>query len=172
MKNITQDNIKNKTHATAFKGFEPLVFDDSQILVLGSFPSVKSRQNSFYYGNPQNRFWKMLATIFDEELPQSIDKKIKLCKKHKIALWDVVISSNLQGSSDVSLDKSNYIVADIDTLLRTHPAIKIILCNGKLAFNLFMKNFNVDIPVYYMPSTSPANVRFDIDAWRQYFIVK
>ncbi len=172
MKNITRDNVKNMTQENTFNGFKPLVFEDSQILILGSFPSVKSRQNSFYYGNPQNRFWKMLASIFEEELPQSIDEKIKLCKKHKIALWDVVISSNLQGSSDMSLEKSDYNVADIETLLRTHPTIKIILCNGKLAFNLFMKNFNVGIPVYYMPSTSPANVKFDIDAWRQHFIVK
>lgn len=168
MVNITKNQLKNITHKDTFKGFEPLVFDDSQILILGSFPSVKSRENNFYYGNPQNRFWKMLVSIFEEKVPKSIDEKIKLCKKHKIALWDVVIRANLQGSSDISLKKSDYIVDDIENLLRTHPAIKTILCNGKLAFNLFMKNFNVGIPVYYMPSTSPANVRFDIDKWMKY----
>ena len=172
MVNITKNQLKNITHKDTFKGFEPLVFDDSQILILGSFPSIKSRENNFYYGNPQNRFWKMLAYIFEEEVPQSTDAKIKLCKKHKIALWDVVIRANLQGSSDISLKKSDYIVADISKLLQSHTAIKIILCNGKLAFNLFMKNFNVGIPVYYMPSTSPANVRFDIDKWKEKILIK
>lgn len=69
-----------------FTGFEPLVDNDSEILILGSFPSVISRTNNFYYGNPQNRFWKMLATIFNENLPQSIENKKELCRKHKIAL--------------------------------------------------------------------------------------
>ena len=150
-----------------FTGFEPLVDNDSEILILGSFPSVKSRANNFYYGNPQNRFWKMLATIFNENLPQSIENKKELCRKHKIALWDVVISSNLNGSSDVSLEKSDIELADINGLLKRHPSIKTILCNGKLAYNLFNKYFKVELPVFYMPSTSPANVSYNIDIWRE-----
>lgn len=150
-----------------FTGFEPLVDNDSEILILGSFPSVISRTNNFYYGNPQNRFWKMLATIFNENLPQSIENKKELCRKHKIALWDVVISSNLSGSSDVSLEKSNIELADINELLKRYPSIKTILCNGKLAYNLFNKYFKVELPVFYMPSTSPANVSYNIDNWRE-----
>ena len=150
-----------------FTGFEPLVDNDSEILILGSFPSVKSRANNFYYGNPQNRFWKMLATIFNENLPQPIENKKELCRKHKIALWDVVISSNLSGSSDVSLKKSDIELADINGLLKRYPSIKTILCNGKLAYNLFNKYFKVELPVFYMPSTSPANVSYNIDIWRE-----
>ncbi len=158
--------MENKTKVA---GIEPLVFEDSQILILGSFPSVKSRQNNFYYANPRNKLWKLLASFFNEEVPQSVEEKIDFCRKHKIALWDVVTSSNLKGSSDVNLKKSNYDVADIPGLLNTHPDIKVILCNGKLAYNLFTKHFNVALPVYYAPSTSPANTRFDIDAWRKHF---
>ena len=150
-----------------FDGFEPLVDKNSKVLILGSFPSVKSRENCFYYGNPQNRFWKVLSSIFNEKIPLTIDEKKELCRKHKIALWDVVISSNLNGSSDVSLEKSDIELADINGLLKRHPSIKTILCNGKLAYNLFNKYFKVELPVFYMPSTSPANVSYNIDIWRE-----
>lgn len=77
---------KSVNKSEKYIGFDPLMNDDSEFLILSSFPSVKSRENNFYYGHPQNRFWKMLASIFHEDLPKSIEEKKVLCKKHKIAL--------------------------------------------------------------------------------------
>ena len=154
-----------------FIGFNPLVYDDSKILVLGSFPSVKSRENNFYYGNPQNRFWKVLSSIFNEPLPANIDEKKALCQKHKIALWDVVIGANLKGSSDSALEKSDFVLADIRGLLKNYPNIKKIVCNGKLSYKLYLKHFEkLGIEVVYLPSTSPANTRFDITVWQKELI--
>lgn len=162
MKNKEME-IKNSNHL----GFEPLIFEDSEILILGSFPSVKSRENNFYYGNPRNRFWKVLATAFNEELPKDIKEKKELCQKHKIALWDIFIESDLNGSSDIVLSKSNYLLSDIISLLNTHKNIKKILCNGALAYNTFVKNFDIDIPVVKLHSTSPACVTFDLNSWKE-----
>ena len=81
----------------------PLFDENSRTLILGSFPSVKSREQSFFYGHPQNRFWKLIATLFDEEIPQSIDEKKQLILKHNLALWDVIHSCTITGSSDSSI---------------------------------------------------------------------
>lgn len=149
-----------------YNGLEPLINNDSKILILGSFPSIKSRENNFYYGNPQNRFWKMLAQIFNEEIPQNIDDKKLLCKKHKIALWDVIVESDLKSSSDLDLEKSNYKICDLYNLLKQYNQIKIIICNGKLSYKLFIKFFNSPVEVYCLPSTSSANPRFNIEDWK------
>lgn len=154
------------------KGFDPFVFDNSEILILGSFPSVKSREINFYYGHPQNRFWKVLAITFGENIPKTIEDKKELCQKHKIALWDVIVSSDLNGSSDLNLEKSNFTPADLNSLLINYPNITKILCNGKLAFKLYQKLFNLNKKVVCMPSTSPANTRFDIDIWKNELLNK
>ena len=148
-----------------YNGFAPVIFEDSTILILGSFPSVKSRENNFYYGNPQNRFWKLLANCYKENIPSTIQEKIELCKKHKVALWDVCSQSDINGSSDVNLANSNYILSDIDKLLKKYKNIKKILCNGALAYNTLTKNFNLDLPVFKMTSTSPACVNFNKESW-------
>ncbi len=148
-----------------FKGFEPLIYEDSEILILGSFPSVKSRENNFYYGNPRNRFWKILAAAFSEDMPKTIIEKQELCRKHKIALWDIYIASDLKGSSDVALFKSNSILSDIPSLLKSHKNIKKILCNGALAYNTLIKYFQIDIPIVKLNSTSPACVNFNEQDW-------
>ena len=110
--------------------------------------------------------WKVLAEYFKENTPKSIEEKIELCKKHKVALWDVVVSSNINGSSDDKLEKSEIKIADLHSLLKKFTCIKRILCNGKLAYNLYLKYFSdIKIEVLYMPSTSPANVRFDSKKW-------
>lgn len=154
-----------------FVGFNPLIYVDSKILVLGSFPSVKSRENNFYYGHPQNRFWKVLSFIFNEPLPANIDEKKALCQKHKIALWDVIVSSNLKDSSDSALEKSDFVLADIGGLLKKYPNIKKIVFNGKLSYKLYLKYFEkLNIEVVCLPSTSPANTRFDIDVWKKELI--
>ena len=146
-----------------FVGFNPLIYVDSKILVLGSFPSVKSRENNFYYGHPQNKFWKVLSFIFNEPLPANIDEKI--------ALWDVIVSSNLKDSSDSALEKSDFVLADIESLLKKYPNIKKIVCNGKLSYKLYLKYFEkLNIEVVCLPSTSPANTRFDIDVWEKELI--
>ncbi len=146
-------------------GFDAFINEDSQILILGSFPSVKSRENHFYYGNPQNRFWKVLANAFNEDLPKTIEEKQDLCRKHKIALWDVFIESDLKGSSDCNLSKSNYQLSDIPSLIKQYKNIKKILCNGALAYDTLTKNFDINLPIFKMLSTSPACVKFDIKVW-------
>ena len=83
--------------------FDPVYNEESQILILGSFPSVKSRENNFYYGHPQNRFWKVLAAVFDVEVPQTIDEKKEFLLGHHIAIWDVIESCSILGSSDISI---------------------------------------------------------------------
>ena len=146
-------------------GFSPVIFEDSEILILGSFPSIKSRQNNFYYGNPRNRFWKVLATIFNEKLPETIQEKVEICRKNKIALWDIYSSSNLTSSSDNELSKSNNQLSDIVGLLKRYKNIKKITCNGALSYNTLVKNFNLNIDVVKLPSTSPACVKFDYEMW-------
>ena len=146
-------------------GFAPIVFENSEILILGSFPSVKSRENNFYYANKRNRFWPTLASIFQNHALEDIQDKINLCKLNKIALWDVASQSDLTGSSDFKLEKSRLVLSDIEGLLQKYSGIKKILCNGSLAYKILTKNFSLNIPIIKMPSTSPANVRFDKNIW-------
>ena len=147
-------------------GFSPIVFEDSEILILGSFPSVKSRENNFYYANKRNRFWPALSNIFESPIVEDIQDKINLCKLNKIALWDVASQSDLKGSSDSELEKSKLILSDIEGLLHKYSNIKKILCNGSLAYKILTKNFSINIPIIKMPSTSPANVRFNEEVWK------
>lgn len=148
-------------------GFEAVYDKDSEILILGSFPSVKSRKVGFYYGHKQNRFWKMLATIFNEEIRDDIDFKKAFVLKHHIALYDVVATSDLKGSADIDLENSNFTVSSIDFLLPPNTKVKKILCNGKTAYEILLKTFKSEIPVYYMSSTSSANPRFKIEDWQK-----
>lgn len=150
-----------------FVGFEPLIFDDTEVLILGSFPSVMSRADGFYYGNPQNRFWKVLASIFDEKPPVSRESKVEFCRKHKIGLWDVVWKAKIIGSSDSNLSKTIVELADVGKLLKEHPRITKVLCNGTLAYKIYSKHCAVGIDCVLMPSTSPANVRFDVKVWER-----
>ena len=141
------------------------MFDkDSKLLILGSFPSVKSRKIDFYYGNKQNRFWRMLCGYFSEEIPESIEGKKDFLKRRNIALWDMVVSCEIQGSADATVKNAE--IADLYFLL-DNAKIEKILLNGTLAYNLFIEKYK-DIPVPYekMPSTSPANPRYDENVWR------
>jgi len=155
-----------------YKGFEPFYDKNSTILILGSFPSVKSRENGFYYGNKQNRFWKMLEKCFNEKIEDSIENKKEFLKRHNIALYDVVIESDLNGSSDMALEKSNQKIADISFLLPPHSCVKKIICNGKTAHNLLIENLKTDIPILCLPSTSPANPRFNFEIWEKEILEK
>ncbi len=148
------------------QGFEPVYNKDSKILILGSFPSVKSREVGFYYGHKQNRFWKMLSQVFNEEIKDDILSKISFLHKYHIALYDVIIESDLTGSSDSALEKSSLKTGTFAPLLPPNTKVEKILCNGKTAYNLFIENYTTDIPVYCMPSTSPANPRYNFEAWQ------
>ena len=146
------------------------LFDEkSKVLILGSFPSVKSREQGFFYGHPQNRFWKVLSAILCELLPKTIDEKRTMLIKNNIALWDVIASCDILGSSDSSI--KNVIPNDISKILDTAD-IKAIFTNGRTSFNLYNKYIlpKTDVKPIYLPSTSPANAAFSveklIDEWK------
>ena len=141
--------------------FKPVIFKESRVLILGSFPSVKSREVDFYYGNKNNRFFKILEVIFDEKIDESKEAKIDFLKRHKIALFDVVKSCEIVGSSDSSLSVKE--VNDIGKLIENTDVEKILL-NGKKAFEIFQKYIKIDkVKYFYIPSSSPANASFSLD---------
>ncbi len=147
------------------RGFPPVFDKNSQVLILGSFPSVKSREISFYYGHKQNRFWKMLAEIFQEEIPLDPQGKKEFLLRKKIALWDMVVECEIEGSADSSV--KNPKVADL-TVIFKQAKIQKILLNGTLSYTLFERHYaSCGLPYYKMPSTSPANPRFDQRIWRE-----
>ena len=145
-----------------FDCFEPVIDKESKVLILGSFPSVKSREINFYY-NKQNRFWKVLEEYFDEKVPENADGKRAFLLAHHIALWDIIGSSTIKGSSDNELVKKIDSVNDIPKLLQDFPIIQAVICNGKASYNLTTKYFP-NITAIYLPSTSPANVSFKKEA--------
>ena len=141
--------------------FKPVIFKESRVLILGSFPSVKSREVDFYYGNKNNRFFKILEVIFEEKIGESREAKIDFLKRHKIALFDVVKSCEIVGSSDSSLSVKE--VNDIGKLIENTDIEKILL-NGKKAFEIFQKYIKIDkVKYFYIPSSSPANASFSLD---------
>ena len=142
--------------------FAPVCNEHSRILILGSFPSVKSRENQFYYGHPQNRFWKLLARLFDETVPTDIEEKKSLLLRHGIALWDVISSCDIKGSSDSSI--RNVVPCDLRQILNQAP-IHTIIANGDTAFRLYNRycESQTGIPAVRCPSTSPANAVFTLD---------
>ncbi len=150
-----------------FNGFEAVYNNNSKVLILGSFPSVKSREYGFYYGNKQNRFWRMLEFVFNEKIEDNIDFKKQFLLNHNIALFDVVVQSDLKGSADISLEKSDCKIADFSFLLPPNTDINKIICNGKTSYNLFTENIKTNIPVIYLSSTSPANPRFSFEEWKK-----
>ena len=146
-------------------GFSPVFDKNSKVLILGSFPSVKSREISFYYGNKQNRFWRMLCGFFQEEIPKSAEEKKAFLLRKGIALWDMVDSCEIEGSADASVKNAK--IVDLECILSNTPIEKILL-NGALAYDLFCQKYaDVQIPYIKMPSTSPANPRFDMEIWRK-----
>ena len=138
--------------------FPPIYDNNSKILLLGSFPSVKSRETKFYYGNPKNRFWIVLAKLFNEECPLSIDSKTKFLLRHNIALWDTLKSCSITGSSDNSI--KNPIPNDFDKII-AESKISQIFCIGKTSYTLFSRLTNLN--AIYLPSPSPANCAMSID---------
>ena len=142
--------------------FSPVYNEESRILILGSFPSVKSRENQFYYGHPQNRFWKLIAGIFNEPVPQTIEKKKDLLLTHQIAVWDVIDSCDIVGSSDSSI--KNVVPNDMNVIL-SGADIQGIFANGGKANQLFVKYCSKEgmPPLGKLPSTSPANAAWSLE---------
>jgi len=138
----------------------PVYDEKSKILILGSFPSVKSREQKFFYGHPQNRFWKVISNITNSTLPESIEEKKKLLINNNIAVWDVIKSCDIIGSSDSSIE--NVVVNDISIILN-NANIQKIYANGDKAYTLFKKCYSKDIKIIKLPSTSPANAQYNID---------
>ena len=145
------------------EGFAPVFDEKSRVLILGSFPSVKSRAVGFYYGNPQNKFWRTLGAFFHEEPPKDTEGRRAYVLKHGVALWDVVLSCTIAGSSDASIERET--VADVASLIKG-SGIRRILCNGTTAYRLFAEHFPELVPfAKKLPSTSPANPRFCPEPW-------
>lgn len=136
--------------------FPPVYSAESHILILGSFPSVKSREDGFFYGHPRNRFWPMLAAVYAEPVPTSIPDKKALLLRHRLALWDVIASCQIEGSSDASV--RNAVPVDIARITRSAD-IHRVLCNGALAGKLYRQHLQplLAIEPLILPSTSPAN---------------
>ncbi len=141
----------------------PFYDSNSKILILGSMPSVKSRELGFYYMHPQNRFWKVLADVLNEPMPSIVDERQALLKKYHIALWDVLASCDIDGSSDSSIKNAK--PNDINQLLK-ETKITAIFVTGKKALTLYNKLClpKTNISCIYLPSTSPANCAFSSDA--------
>lgn len=154
----------------ALHTIDPIYNSESKILILGSFPSVKSREVQFYYGHPQNRFWKVLAQVFGAELPTTIDEKKALLYENKIAVWDVIHSCEIVGSSDSSI--KNVVPNNIGKILE-NSSVSRIFVNGKKAEELYKKYIQNDVKIeaICLPSTSPANAMWSEDRltefWRE-----
>lgn len=148
----------------------PPIYDkNSKILILGSFPSVKSREAEFFYGHPQNRFWRVIAAVFESSVPQTVDEKKTFLLAHGIALWDVIGSCEIEGSSDSSI--KDVVPNDISEILAVAD-IKQIFVNGRTAekyYNKYMKE-QYGREAVCLPSTSPANAVWTferlVDAWK------
>ena len=147
----------------------PLYREDSRVLVLGSFPSVKSREAAFFYGHPQNRFWKVAAAVFGDEVPTDVPQKRAFLLRHRIAVWDVIHACTIRGSSDASIRDVE--VNDLRVILDSAP-IRQIFVNGKTAEKLYRKYIEpaVGRKAVCLPSTSPANAAWSLErltqAWR------
>lgn len=145
--------------------FLPIFDEHSRILILGSFPSARSREEGFYYGHPQNRFWKVISAVFDEGVPLTVDEKREFLLKNGIALWDVIASCDVEGSADSNIRQA---IANDFSEIFARSRIQQVYTNGKLAHRLY-KTYVGDDAVY-LPSTSPANAAWRlerlIDAWR------
>lgn len=153
---------KEQTYTHVSHDFEPVFDENSKVLILGTFPSVKSRENQFYYGHPQNRFWKVIAGLTESEVPQTIEEKKKLLLEHGIAIWDVIESCDIIGSSDSSI--KNVVPADIERVV-ANSKIQNIYANGGTAKKLYEKysQKKTGREIIGLPSTSPANAAYSLE---------
>ena len=150
--------------------FGPLYNKESRILILGSFPSVKSREQNFFYGHPQNRFWKVIAALYEQPLPQTIEEKKQLILDNGLALWDSISSCEITGSSDSSIKNAR---ANDITVILDSCNIERIYCNGRKSHELYRKYIEpaTGRAAACLPSTSPANAQWSLEkligAWAE-----
>ena len=156
--------------------FKPIIFETSKILILGTFPSIKSFENEFYYSHPRNQFWNILAIVFNDKKPESIEEKINFLKKHKIALWDVVCECvrKKENSRDDNLEIIK--PCDIENVLKKYPNIKKVAVTSRTAEKVIKKHyknspFSILNSPLYLPSPSPLNARMKIqkkaEKWKE-----
>lgn len=168
--------MTNKLYSHLTHGFGPLYDECSETLILGSFPSVKSREQSFFYGHPQNRFWKVIAAVYGEEVPgtdasaETVEKKKQMVLSHGLALYDVIEECDISGSSDSSIRNAS--PADIKSIIEA-SRINRIFVNGRTAEKYYIKYQEklTGIKAIALPSTSPANAAWHLEdlteAWRR-----
>lgn len=151
--------------------FEPLIYENSNILILGSIPGEKSLQMREYYAHPRNQFWRLLAAVYNEELPGNYDDKLLFLRTHNIAVWDMIDTCIRKGSLDSNIQGET--INSIQELLNAHPNIRHIFLNGSKSFELFkklMKDHPIDIPYSRLDSSSPAYTKsFDLklEGWEE-----
>lgn len=154
--------------------FKPIFDENSKILILGSFPSVKSRQAEFYYAHPRNRFWQVLAEIFNEPVPEGVSQKCKFLLNNRVAIYDAAFSCSIKGSLDANMQ--NEIPADLSKIFKK-AKIKAVFANGNKAYKICQK-FHTQIILHHtgksvikLPSSSPANAKFSLEnlikEWQQ-----
>lgn len=148
---------------------KPLYDENAKVLILGSFPSVKSRESMFFYGHPQNRFWRVTAAVFESEVPTTVEEKKRFLLANHLAVWDVIASCEITGSADSTI--KNVVPNDLRKIIAAADIQKIFV-NGKTAekyYNRYIKN-SLGRKAICLPSTSPANAAWSlerlIDAWR------
>lgn len=161
---------EKKQYTHIIHPFPPLYDSESEILILGSFPSVKSREQKFFYGHKQNRFWKVMAAVLETAVPETIEEKKKMLYRHHIALWDSIYSCDIIGSSDSSI--KNAVPTDLGQII-TESKIRKIFCNGAASGICFKKyqEKELQITADILPSTSPANAAYSLEKlisiWRK-----
>ena len=148
----------------------PIYNRDSRILILGSFPSVKSREGCFFYHHPQNRFWKVLADVFEQPVPVTIEQKKEFLLFNRIAVWDTIASCTITGSSDSSI--KDVIPTDLNPIL-SEAEISQIYCNGGTSYKYYRKyqEKTTGLPAIALPSTSPANAAWSLERLKQEWAV-
>ncbi len=148
--------------------FEPVIFKDSEILILGTFPSIKSFENEFYYAHPKNQFWDILSIVYNDKKPESIEAKIKFLKKHKIALWDSVCECKRQEGNSRDDNLEILKPCAVDEILQKYPNIKKVAVTSRLAEKTIKKHFKkpgfpmLISKLIYLPSPSPLNARMNL----------
>ena len=142
--------------------FPPLFDSESRVLILGSFPSVKSREARFFYGHPQNRFWKVMANVLEWEVPTTIEEKREMLLENHVAVWDVIASCSIVGSSDTSI--KDVVVNDFSRILE-NSKVERVYVNGGKAYELYHKYAEkvTGIKAVKLPSTSPANAAWSLE---------
>lgn len=140
----------------------PLFNEVSKTLILGSFPSVKSREAMFFYGHPQNRFWRLMALLFEAEVPETVEEKTHLVLTHRLALWDTIHSCTITGSSDSSI--RDVVPNDLSVIL-DNSRVDRVFCNGAASYKLYQKYIYPQTKLHaaQLPSTSPANAAWSME---------